>query len=175
MRIASQISLPQAALLAAVLAAFVLTAADFEGGHTVTLDGFETRGTDEDGKAEWELHGQKARMKGGLYHLADIRLVVHLEQDRQATVTSERCVFDQSRGIAHSDAPLHVVSEEMSLDGVGYDIATDRKVLRVRSQVRMKVRKLGAGMSPDEIFLPLGGRIAKPAAKTAKKLENEQK
>ena len=63
----------------------------------------------------------------------------------------------------------------MSLDGVGYDIATDRKVLRIRSQVRMKVRKFGADLSPDEIFLPLASRGGAAAAKSAKKLENEQK
>ena len=164
-----------AALFSTVLALSSLLAFDFEGGHTVTLVGFETRGAGKDGKEEWQLHGEKARLRGGLYQLDRIRLVVHLENNRRATVTSPKCMFDQTRGIAHSDAPLHVVSEEMTLEGVGYDIAADRKVLRIRSQVKMTVRKVGGGMSPEDVFGPLGGTPESSRKKSVPKPEEEQK
>jgi len=165
----------QTAALLSVLALSALLAFDFEGGHAVTLVGFETRGTSKDGKEEWQLHGEKARLRGGLYQLDRIRLVVHLENNSRATVTSPKCVFDQTRGIAHSDAPLHVVSEEMTLEGVGYDIAADRKVLRIRSQVKMTLRKVGGGMSPEDVFGPLDGMSGSPRKKSVPKPEKEQK
>jgi hypothetical protein len=137
---------------------------DLLGGKTVVLEGFETRGTDKDGKPQWELHGEKARLRGGQYRLEDILLAVYLEQGGKATITSPRCVFDQARGIASSDAPLRVKSEEMTLQGEGYDFSIERRVLRIRSHVTMNVKKVGDHMSIADVFGPLAPE-EKPAAK----------
>lgn len=163
-------------LLSLLLGVSALLAIDFEGGENVTLDGFETRGAGRDGKTEWVLHGGTARLRGGLYELNDIRLIVYLEGGNQAEITSPRCVFDQARGIARSDAPLKVVSQDMTLEGEGYDLATDRKVLRIRSRVKMTVRKVGDHLSPMDVFGDLGKPWQPAPGKNAQdKRENEQR
>jgi hypothetical protein len=162
-------SQPYVAALLACLLALVLPALDFQGGQTVTLSGFQTRGTDDDGKAQWELHGKTARLRGGLYRLDTIQLVVYLEDGDRVTITSPRCIFDQARGIARSDAPIKVVSEEMTLEGEGYDFDINRKLLRVRSRVKMKLKKAGAHLSAEEVFGPIGGAAAPPVKKSTTK------
>lgn len=141
-----------AAVVTVGLSLHVLTALDFEGAQTITLDGFETRAVNPDGKTEWELRGQTAKLRGGLYDLSDIRLAVHLEDGRRVDLASPRCTFDHARGIVRSDAPLEVVSADMALAGVGYDLAIDRNILRIRSQVRMTLRKLGTRLVPSDVF-----------------------
>jgi len=163
-------------LLSLLLGVSALLAVDFEGGDNVTLDGFETRGAGRDGKTEWVLHGGRARLRNGLYELNDIRLIVYLEEgDNQAEITSPRCVFDQARGIARSDAPLKVVSLDMTLEGEGYDLATDRKVLRIRSRVKMTVRKVGDHLSPIDVFGDLGKPRPPAPGDAQDKRENEQR
>lgn len=163
---------PLALLVCLFLGLSALPAFDFEGSQAITLDGFETRGASHEGKTEWVLNGAKARLRGGLYELDDIRLIVYLEDSSQAEITSPRCVFDQARGIARSDAPLKVVSQDMTLTGEGYDLATERKVLRIRSRVKMTVRKAGYRLSPVDVFGDLGNL---PAANAQDKRENEQR
>ncbi len=165
---------PLALLVSLFLGLSTLLALDFEGGQNITLDGFETRGASHEGKTEWVLNGAKARLRGGLYELDDIRLIVYLENGDKAEITSPRCVFDQARGIARSDAPLKVVSQDMTLEGEGYDLATERKVLRIRSRVRMTVRKAGSRLSPVDVFGDLG-KPSLPAANAQDKRENEQR
>ena len=175
MRTRTKNPLPLVALLGLLLGLSVVPAVDLGGQQTVTLNGFETRGAGHDGKTEWVLHGDKARLRGGLYELDDIRLIVYLGGGNQAEITSPRCVFDQARAIARSDAPLKVVSQEMTLEGEGYDLATDRKILRIRSRVKMTVRKVGAHLSPIDVFGDLG-KPRQPAPGTAQdQPENEQR
>lgn len=153
MRNRNQSTFPVLALfLAAALLAVGLAALDLEGAYNIILDGFETRAVDPEGKSQWEIRGVKAKLRGGLYDLEDIRLIVHLESGRQVNITSPHCIFDQARGIASSEAPLKVVSEDMTLAGVGYDLAAARKVLRIRSQVKMTLRKVGSNLSPADVF-----------------------
>jgi hypothetical protein len=147
---------PHCAVLLICLLAVALPAIDFRGAQTVTLDGFETRGT---GKAQWELYGKTARLHGGLYELDSIRLVVYREDGSRATITSPKCTFDPTKRVAFSDAPIKVVSEGMTLEGVGYDFAIDRKRLRIRSQVKMRAKQLGSELSAEEVFGPLSRKM----------------
>lgn len=174
MRNRNQPILPALALiLAAVLLAVQLRALDLDGAHNIVLDGFETRAADPDGKSQWEIRGVRAKLRGGLYDLEDIRLVVHLDSGRRVDIESPRCVFDQARGIASSDAPLKVVSEDMTLVGEGYDLAAARKVLRIRNQVKMTIRKVGSHLSPADVFGTFGPARHTPGETTPDTKENK--
>jgi hypothetical protein len=58
----------------------------------------------------------------------------------------------------------------MTLEGVGYDFAIDQKRLRIRSQVKMRAKRLGNELSAEEVFGPLSKKTnPKGDGKTAKR------
>jgi hypothetical protein len=109
----------------------------------VVLHGFQTRGAGGKNKTPWELSGAKATIREGFYELEDFKVILHLEDGSEAVLTSPACKYDESRGVAESNAPIRVESDAMTLEGIGYDVLLEEKKLRVRSNVRMTIRREG--------------------------------
>jgi hypothetical protein len=120
-------------------------------GRVVTLEDFQTRGTRDDG-SRWELYGKHAEVAGALANIRDVRLTFYFADGKTAVVTSPRCDFDQAAGTGASDAPIHVVSQTLRLDGVGYDLLLDKQVIHIRSAVEMRLRREGRGADPADLL-----------------------
>jgi hypothetical protein len=132
-------------------------ALDFGPKTGAVLYGFQTRSAGGAGKTRWELSGGRAVLREAWYELEDFRLTLHLEDGSTAVLTSPRCRYDEAGGTASSPAPIQVVGDQLTLRGVGYDMLLDKKKLRIRSKVRMTIRR---AIVPREI---LPGRTRKPA------------
>ena len=107
---------------------------------------FTTRGVREDGTRNWAISGGSAVVRGPLAEVSKVRVILHVHDGGEAVITSPKCVYNQNTGIARSDAPIHVASRELTLDGVGYDISLHEQQLRVRSGVHMKLRGVKRAM-----------------------------
>lgn len=102
---------------------------------------FKTRGTDDKGAIKWELEGAEATVRGGKAQIRHVKVTFSpTEREKQTQMTSPHCAFDRETRIVSSDAPLHVQSAGFVLDGIGYDILTDRQKLFIRNKVRMIIR-----------------------------------
>ena len=102
---------------------------------------FKTRGTDDKGAISWEIEGAKATIIGGKARIRLVKVVFSpTDRGKQTWMTSPYCAFDRETRIVSSDAPLHVRNAGFVLDGLGYDILTDRQKLFIRKKVRMRIR-----------------------------------
>lgn len=121
---------------------------DFGKGELAILENFCTRG----GKGQsgssvdtWELRGSKAVVRGRTYALKTVRLSMAAKDGRVFVVTSPNCVFDQDTGVARSEAPVRIVGEDATIDGVGYDVSMAQRRVRIRSSVHITLRVAGGG------------------------------
>lgn len=133
---------PKMGMIAVVVFGFCLSLSCLQGGpaSVMVLKGFQTRGTDELGRTSWDMVGEKAVIEGSIHHLTTITLHLFLKDGDQATVKSPACTYNQATGLIDSDAALVVRSRQMILNGVGYDILTGERKLRVRSNVHMRLK-----------------------------------
>ncbi len=121
--------------------ALSLSAFDMRPGVSLTMTGFRTRGgSREDGGTDWEIKGARAVVRGVLAELEKLELTFFLREGETATITSPRCSFNQADEVGRSDAPIKLESRTMKLEGVGYDILVNEHRVRVRSNVKMRIR-----------------------------------
>ncbi len=106
----------------------------------IVLKGFQTRGQDANGNTSWDMSGDQATVRGALHTLEAVRLRLYLENGTTALITSPECLYNQATGLIESPAALKVESRQMTLEGVGYDVLTTEKKLRIRGNVHMKLR-----------------------------------
>ena len=121
------------------LAGPALAAFDLGTDTGITMQGFRTQGQGANGTT-WSLYGAKAVIRGKLYELRDIVVVMQTADGRRTTIRSPECVYKQATELIESDAPVHVVGDDLDLRGVGYDILLASKKLRIRDKVSMTVR-----------------------------------
>jgi len=130
---------------------------DFGPGARLTMSGFQTKGRHDDGGVAWTLNGGKATVKGVLVEMEKVRLTFLFRDGEAVLITSPRCSFNQTTEAGQSDAPIHVEGKTIRLDGVGYDIWTEKQKLRVRSQVRMVIRRAGGVLEKVRVLAPQTG------------------
>ncbi len=100
------------------------------------------RGVTDDKRMDWTVHGGMAEVDGALVRLRGVALTFKplTGTGDPVVVTSPRCEFNREDKTGNSDAPLHVHSRQVDVEGVGYDILTAQQQLHIRSQVHMKIR-----------------------------------
>lgn len=136
-------------VLAGILFLPLVSAFDFGAKTGAVLYGFQTRGITSKNNTQWVLSGARATIGKGWYQLEEFKLILHQENGEKIILTSPRCRYEEVAGVAESGAPIRVVGDNLSLQGVGYDILLGKRRLRIRSQVRMTIRrarKPGAGL-----------------------------
>ena len=119
-----------------------VSAAAFVPGQYLECDGFQTRECYEDGTVHWQLSGETARIQGVLAEITGAELVLNLPDREPLRIWSPKCVFNERTRVGESDGPLRVQTENMVLEGVGYDVVAraGQERLRLRSRVRMRIR-----------------------------------
>ncbi|HOG49574.1 MAG TPA: hypothetical protein PKY10_03205 [Lentisphaeria bacterium] len=124
------------------------------GNSNISVNGFQTRGLNEEGAVEWELFGQQATVKGTMTELETFKIFLMQQADRQFELTSPYCRYNHNLAEVKSDAPVHLTSDGIAISGLGYDVFLDRKVVLIRSTVHivLKGRKnsLRRALSVDE-------------------------
>jgi lipopolysaccharide export system protein LptC len=105
------------------------------------LKDFRTRSADQTDPTGWEVTGKRAEVRGSIATLQQVQVVLN-GKTAPATITSPDCVFNRSTNLVTSKAPLHLVSKQMTLDGVGYDLDPQKQTLHIRSKVKMIIKGL---------------------------------
>jgi len=154
-----------AVLFAGLVALVVCTGFDFASIQQVKLSDFKSRGCNEDGKLSWELWGASAEVRGPKAQLEKVRLTFYLKDGERVLLTSPRCSFNQATQIGKSDEAIHVESQVMTLDGVGYDVLAETHKVRIRSNVRMIIKRKAGALKNADPFAGLGKREPVPPKK----------
>ena len=141
-----------------VLMLVVVACCAFDLNHVqhVTLEDFRSRGCHENGKGSWELHGAKAEVRGPRVQLEGVDLLFHLEDGEKVRLTSPACSFNQATQMGESDEPIHVQSQTFVLDGVGYDVLANTHRIRIRSKVRMVIKRKVGTLKGTDPFAGVG-------------------
>ncbi len=121
-----------------------VVALDLPTGKGLVLSGFRTQGYRQDGSIEWELRGEEAVVSGAVAELQEAELIFFPDNGADVNITTAHCEFDQKTGEGQSEAPIEAKSGGMQLSGVGYDFVTEKQLLRIRSNVFMKISKSSA-------------------------------
>jgi len=127
-------------------------------GAVIHLQQFKTQGRGERGQ-RWFLEGQSAVIRGTVYELSGVTLRLETGEDRTAVIQAQACTYYQDSGLIESAAPVHVESDGIILDGIGFDMLMAERRLRVREAVRMELVRAGEDL---EAVLPT--HPAAPAA-----------
>jgi len=128
-------------------------------GAVIHLQQFKTQGRGERGQ-RWFLEGQSAVIRGTVYELSGVTLRLETGADRTAVIQAQACTYYQDSGLIESAAPVHVESDGIILDGIGFDMLMAERRLRVREAVRMELVRADGDL---EAVLPT--RSAAPAAR----------
>lgn len=121
----------------------------------MAMGDFRTRGLTADGKASWKLNGGGAVTEGDTVNLDNATLTFITETKEQIVATSPKCVFSRQAKTGSSDAPLHVVHRQATVDGVGYDVLAEQQQLHIRSKVKMTIRpEKDAKKAADPVLNP---------------------
>ncbi len=127
-------------------------------GAVIHLQQFKTQGRGERGQ-RWFLEGQSAVIRGTVYELSGVTLRLETGPDRTAVIQAQACTYYQDSGLIESAAPVHVESDGVILDGIGFDMLMAERRLRVREAVRMELVRADGDL---EAVLPT--HPASPAA-----------
>lgn len=113
------------ALLAALLLAAVPAIAGKQKGPSdngrLTMSDFRTQGVTSDGK-QWVLRGGNAVKEGSFVRMDNVELTITSQDGEKVVISSPKCLFNPQTKVCSSDAPLHVTSRQLTVDGVGYDV-----------------------------------------------------
>lgn len=96
----------------------------------------------------------------------DVELMFFQENGGRIQITSPKCAFSEATRVGRSEAPIHVQSRTLILDGVGYTVFVDSKKLHIRSNVHMIITKTGSKAKELHPFNRLSrrnGATSKPA------------
>ncbi|MBN2451373.1 MAG: LPS export ABC transporter periplasmic protein LptC [Lentisphaeria bacterium] len=115
---------------------------DLPQSGAITLGHFRTQSQGEGG-SRWELAGDHAVIRAGVYALENVVLVLFSEGGQSITIRSPNCTYRQGSGVIESDAPVHVEGRELTIDGVGYDVLLTERRLRIRDRTAMTVMSQG--------------------------------
>ncbi len=129
-----------------ILALGFLTSSLFAAGHNLfkgemEVEQFHTQGMAPDGKVAWELDGESADLQGKVVELSSFTARIAQEDGRDARLKSTSCRFLQSLKEVKSDAPLELVAPGLFATGIGYDIYVEKKIVRIRSTVRIVLQR----------------------------------
>jgi hypothetical protein len=113
--------LPALALLLACLPADAGKPKGPSDNGRLTMSDFRTRGVTSDGK-QWMLRGGNAVKEGSFVRMDDVELTITSTDGEKVVITSPKCIFNPQTKVCSSDAPLHVTSRQVTVDGVGYDV-----------------------------------------------------
>lgn len=118
--------------------------------NTIEFDDFVMRGRDEQGRESWELHGEHATMQGTIVQIEGLDLQLFTANGSSVTrVLSPHCTFNKTTRTGQSPAHLRVVNDNMTLEGMGYDLLADQQKLKVRSEVTMWIRHVRASVEDE--------------------------
>ena len=124
------------------------------GSGNITVSGFQTRGLNQEGAVEWELFGRQATVKGTITELETFKIFLMRAADRPFELTSPHCRYNHNLAEVKSDAPVYLTSDGIAISGLGYDVFLDRKVVLIRSTVRIVLK--GRKHNFRGAFLPGG-------------------
>lgn len=110
-------------------------------GNDVKVLDFHTQGLDDTGKAAWSLNGGEAEVRGNVTEMNNIRANFIMEGGKNIIINSPSCRFMHNLRELKSDAPLTLTAEGITATGIGYDVYLDSRLLRIRSTVKIIVKR----------------------------------
>lgn len=110
-------------------------------GQEATVKNFHTQSLLKDGKYSWMLDGRDAVANGNLLELKNFALVFLPDNGQEYDVTSSECRFLYSLREVKSDAAIQIKSTGISASGIGYDIHLDKRMVRIRTTVKIVIQR----------------------------------
>ncbi len=135
----TKINKPLAALFALMLVLGV--GAGNEGtSHTkLALSEFRLIKYRDDGTLDWLLYAEKGVTAGNRIHLQKARIIFYRTPDDKTEVISPQCSFDEAAKRGRSKEKVQIRSPNMTIDGVGFDLDAQKRIIVIRRQVRVKI------------------------------------
>jgi len=92
-----------------------------------------------DKKSVWNIHGKRAKIRGDFTDLFQFVLKITDKDEREITITSPQCEYNQQKQEIKSTATLLVVSRGLRITGIGYDLyfKDNQKVLVIRNTAHL--------------------------------------
>lgn len=124
------------------------------GGEAQTVTGFRVPSYDRDGRMTSQMFGDSARiMPDGAVEISELRMdfygktpadaaAVTTNRPLDMRVTSPRCFYDRSSGVATSDAPVRIARDNMVVTGTGFRWTGSEERLEIYSQAKVVLKDI---------------------------------
>lgn len=105
-----------------------------DGGlsEKIIINNFKTGGTD------YVINGRKAVISGHRVKIWDVEAFFYREGN-DIRLTSPECDYDQIKKLGYGDRPVQVMTESMTINGVGFDLDVAQGRIVIRNNVRVRI------------------------------------
>jgi len=110
-------------------------------GQDVFVKDFRTRGQSGSDGSTWVMEGKDARTTSKLTRLKHFKVIFEQVNGKRWLLRSSSCNFMHTLREAKSDSAITLESEGIKASGIGYDIFLEQRIVRIRSTVKMVVRR----------------------------------
>ena len=121
------------------------------GSMVVHVDDFMSQGRAEDSGADWKLFGKSAEVSANITDVRSIKIQIKLKDGVAYNLSSHSARYVNALHEIKSSAPILLDSEGLKASGIGYDVFLDKKILRIRSNVKIDIERTRV-KSLDEII-----------------------
>ncbi len=93
------------------------------------------------GEKDWVLRAKQGVSSGNSFLLKKVHIVVYRtkKEGGNTELRTSECIYDRSRKIGRGDKPVNIRTGNMVINGEGFDMDGKRKVIVIRSKVRVKI------------------------------------
>ena len=107
-----------------------------------TVSGFQVPEYDDEGNLKSKLFGDFAKvLPEGVIEISQLRIEFYEKGHVNMTVTAPRCLYDQKKGSAESDADVRIAREDMVVTGKGFSWNNKDQVFQILTQAKVVVKQ----------------------------------
>ncbi len=101
------------------------------------------------GGADYVIEGDHAVIFGNHVHITGVTATLIREND-EIRITTPACDFDQLARSGSSNKPVQVVSANLRVDGVGFDLDFNQNRILIRNNVKVRIYDYDNDINGDE-------------------------
>lgn len=132
------------------------------GGEAQTVTGFRVPSYDREGRMTSQMFGDSARiLSDGAVEIVELRMDFYSQapadpaapstnRPLEMRVTSPRCFYDRTSGVATSDAPVRIARDNMVVTGTGFRWTGSEERLEIYSQAKVVLKDVKRNINPEK-------------------------
>ncbi len=127
------------------------------GGEAQTVTGFRVPSYDREGRMTSQVFGDSARiLADGAVDIVELRMEFYAAEGQTATnrpvdmrITSPRCVYNRTTGVATSDAPVRIARDNMIVTGEGFQWIGASERLEIYRNAKVVLKDIKRGLNTE--------------------------